>query len=109
MRVKPFFLCVEYINVVFWVISVLYYPSLVDTIRILHKKSCSWILIKQRRGTQPSPSPLIYILKEVEICYGDFWNWLGVVDDLRTFKWVESVPYPQLTFKESEELLRVVG
>jgi len=32
-------------------------------------------------------------------------GWLGVVDDFRTAKWAELVPYPGLVLSQSKELL----
>lgn len=32
-------------------------------------------------------------------------NWLGLVEDFRTFQWTETIPYPELVYQESVKLV----
>ena len=67
-------------------------------------------------GINIFPYYVIYNIKETNsqlfkngngsiiLLYQDI-TWLAIIDDLRTFDWVENVPYPQITLKESQQYL----
>jgi len=39
----------------------------------------------------------------------DALGWLPWLDDFRTFKWINSVKYPEIMMKQVKELLFIVG